>query len=146
MTMPRCEPGTGKPVLLFLAGDEENSGAGDVRGPMPDGHRSVVSVHIGEDYSTCDWPVVVKVQGGFSPAYVADRLEDLVDSLRREDFGFWGEVPDELPDYVRRQADEDVRRLRVGRGGAPVQVVVDRPDEPNVVYRISVVRVEDEEQ
>jgi len=138
--MPRSEPGKGRPLLLILLGDEKNSGAGEVRGPMPDGNQSVMGVHIGEDYSTSDRPVVVKVQSGFPPEYVAARLQDLIAWLKREQFGFWGEVPEELPDYVRKQAEEDARRLRIGQAPAPVEVVVEEGLEDDIICRISVVR------
>ena len=138
--MPRSVPGNGAPVMLFLLGDRENSGAGDIRGPKTDGNQSVMSVHIGEDYSTCQWPLVVKVQRGFSPQFVADRLEDLVDSLREKGFGFWGGVPEELPDHVRRAAEEDRRRLKVGQADEPVRVVMEQPDADDVICRVSLVR------
>ncbi len=137
--MPRSKPGEGEPVLLVLLGDAEHSGAGVVRAPKDTGHSSVMSAHIGEDYSTTRWPVVVKVRRGFTPEFVADRLEDLADSLRDEEFGFWGGVPEELPEHVVRAAEEDARRLGVGEGRRPVQVVVERPERKGVLVRIEVI-------
>jgi hypothetical protein len=136
--MPRSKPGEGSPILLVLLGDREKSGAGVVRAPKEDGHHSVMSAHVGEDYSTTNWPVVVKIQRGCSPDYVADRLEDLADSLREEEYGFWGGVPDQLPEHVERAAEEDARRLGIGEAGRPVQVIIERPDEEDVIYRIDI--------
>jgi len=141
--MPRSEPGKGEPVLLILMGDKEHTGAGVVRAPRPDGNHSVISPHIGEDYSTSRWPVVVKVRRGFSADYVADRLEDLVASLRERDFGFWGGVPEQLPEHLLRAAEEDARRLGCGSARSPVRVVIERPEESNVLYRIDIMGVEE---
>lgn len=144
--MPRSVPGEGEPVLLILLGDEEHTGAGVVRAPLEEGHHSVMSPHIGEDYSTTRWPMVVKVRRGFSPGWVADRLEDLAASLREREFGFWGEVPEELPEHLRRAAEEDVHRLGVGPPARPVRLIVQRPDEEGVAYRIDVVGAEAAEE
>ena len=76
------------------------------------GHRSVIWCNVDEDYSTCHWPVVVKVQRSYSAGYVADRLEDLVRSLRED--GHRLDLPEELTDSARRAAAEDAERLGIG--------------------------------
>lgn len=95
-------------MLLYVAGDSEEF-ADDLVCVEERGHRSVVLSRVDEDYSTCHWPVVIKVQRGYSADYVADRLDDLVAKLRRE--GLSHEVPEELPEPARKAAREDVRRL-----------------------------------
>jgi hypothetical protein len=84
--------------------------------------------------------VVIKVRRGFSASYVADRLEDLLAWLREEGYGFWGEVPGELPEYVRRAAEEDARRLGIGRGQGALRVVIERPESDDVLCRLTVAR------
>ena len=106
----RSKPGEGKPILLYVAGDKDEF-ADDICMPRQGGHESVICGCVDEDYSTCRWPVVVKVQRGVSAGYVADRLEDLVALLRTD--GHMLEVPEELTEYARHEAEEDARRLGV---------------------------------
>jgi len=82
--MPRSQPGRGEPVVLLLLAAEDEAGPGHHRPANNGGHGSVISSHLGEDYSVSQWPVVVKLQRGLTAEYVAERLEDLAACLRRE--------------------------------------------------------------
>jgi hypothetical protein len=108
----RSMPGEGKPILLYVIGDKDEF-ADDICLARTEGNESVICGCIDEDYSTCRWPVVVKVQRGYTAEYVADRLQDLVDQLRGD--GHMLEVPEELTDYARREAEEDARRLGIAK-------------------------------
>ena len=108
----RSKPGKGRPVLLYVLGDEEEF-ADDLGRVEDDGNRSVIWCNVDEDYSTSHWPVVVKVQRGYGADYVADRLEDLVRLLRRE--GHPIELPERLTGLAVRAAEEDSERLGVTR-------------------------------
>jgi hypothetical protein len=106
----RSKPGEGKPILLYVVGDKEEF-ADDLCLARKAGHESVICGCVDEDYSTCRWPVVVKVQRGVSAEYVADRLEDLVALLREG--GHLLDVPEQLTEYARHAAEEDARRLGI---------------------------------
>jgi hypothetical protein len=106
----RSRPGEGKPILLYVVGDKDEF-SDDICLARKDGNESVICGCVDEDYSTCRWPVVVKVQRGFSAEYVADRLEDLVALLREN--GHLLDVPEELTGYARHAAEEDARRLGI---------------------------------
>ena len=69
--------------MLLLLASEGHAGPGNPRTPFSEANRSVLSAHFGEDYSVCQWPIVVKAQHGYSAEYVADRLEDMAAYLRR---------------------------------------------------------------
>ncbi len=104
----RSKPGRGRPVLLYVLGDEDEF-ADDLGRVMDDGNRSVIWCNADEDYSTSHWPVVVKVQRGYEAAYVADRLEDLARTLRAE--GHRVPLPPRLTDSAVKAAHDDAERL-----------------------------------